>query len=228
MRALTLEQKAWLYDHPEFQFAGPPRMVTFTESGTLYADGLYEKHTGNDVIRLTAGPSSTGPVAVAIYAETDTRRPGEAAVELIGRARWKASHVPSRVVSDLLKELATFIEAAEAKVASLTADLKSANEALREAEEGRTRLARELERADTEIKRLTARRGETATEWLRRYTTGLEGEFTAGDVGAASPDAFSTEQVYNALTYLSRTGELERLGYGRYRAARSLQQGDAP
>lgn len=40
---MTEAQKTWMADHPTFGPIGPPRAVQFSQWGTLYADGTYER-----------------------------------------------------------------------------------------------------------------------------------------------------------------------------------------
>jgi hypothetical protein len=43
MSSLTKEQQDWLAAHPDFGPVGPPRDVKFSEWGSLYPDGTYER-----------------------------------------------------------------------------------------------------------------------------------------------------------------------------------------
>lgn len=63
MSELTEAQLIWLKTHPEYSFIGIPRPgVRFSEVGTLYPDGLYEKNEPMKPVRLVSGP----PYAVGV------------------------------------------------------------------------------------------------------------------------------------------------------------------
>jgi hypothetical protein len=56
MSELTKAQIAWLSDHPQYCFPGPPRPgPRFYECGTLYADGRFELMAPMKVSRLEEG-----------------------------------------------------------------------------------------------------------------------------------------------------------------------------
>ncbi len=59
--AITDAQKHWLEVYPDFEPVGPPRAgVSFTGTGTLYADGRFEKMGSMKVIRLEPGCFAVG------------------------------------------------------------------------------------------------------------------------------------------------------------------------
>ena len=56
MSELTKAQIAWLTDHPEYCFPGPPKPGRkFKDAGTLYADGSFEPMYPMNVVRLRDG-----------------------------------------------------------------------------------------------------------------------------------------------------------------------------
>lgn len=58
---MTEAQKHWLDVYSDFEPVGPPRPgVSFAESGTLYADGRYEKSEPMMPIRLEPGCFGVG------------------------------------------------------------------------------------------------------------------------------------------------------------------------
>jgi hypothetical protein len=65
--------------------------------------------------------------------------------------------------------------------------------------------------------------GETAVGAVRLFVLDHE-EFPAGAAVAALQAHYEQKAVYNALTYLTRTNELQRTGYGAYRRARAQQE----
>lgn len=60
---------------------------------------------------------------------------------------------------------------------------------------------------------------ESTTELVASFVRWRNGAFRASDVVRAYGDQ-PRKEIYNALTYLTRTGAIRRLGYGRYEASR--------
>lgn len=53
---LTLPQLAWLDAHPKYQFCGWPRFgAKFKDTGTLYADGRFERCVPMKAVQLEEG-----------------------------------------------------------------------------------------------------------------------------------------------------------------------------
>jgi hypothetical protein len=71
---------------------------------------------------------------------------------------------------------------------------------------------------------VVARLDDAATDYVRRYVSlmAVGVEFRAASVLSAVGDRFPKKEVYNALTYMTRAGQLTRLGYGRYEVARQV------
>ena len=65
---MTEEQKEWLNENPKFGPIGPPRKVRFSEWGTLYSDGTYQRM--DNAPRRAPITVGNGAIGVAVV-ETD-------------------------------------------------------------------------------------------------------------------------------------------------------------
>lgn len=65
----------------------------------------------------------------------------------------------------------------------------------------------------------------TARDYVLRYVAQMQVgvEFRPEFILAAGGDRFPKKEIYNALTYMARTGDIKRVGYGRYEVATDVE-----